>query len=65
MKRNLTFFRVEFNGTKFYATCCEHGPFTNPEQAMAKAEEYNRNAAKAQKKQNERVVLEWRERKTQ
>lgn len=64
MRRNLSFFRVENNGVKWYATCCEYGPYTEVDAAMAEAERLNKLQASTRKEQN-RVVLEWRERKTQ
>ena len=64
MKRNRSFFKVDNNGQRWFVTCCEYGPYTDVEAAMAEADKLNKLQASTRKEQN-RVVLEWRERKTQ
>ena len=65
MRRNLSFFKLAHNGQKWFATCCEYGPYTEPEAAMAAAEALNRKQTAEQKKRSRAVVMEWRKRRVQ
>ena len=63
VRRNLSFFRIEHNGQKYYVTAAEWGPYTDVDEAMAQAEWLNAQQTAEQKRKSRAVVLEWRQRK--
>jgi hypothetical protein len=65
IQRTLMFFRVEWNGQRWYATCAEFGPYTSPEQAMLEADRLNAKQALTRKKENRAVIEDWKSRRTQ
>lgn len=64
MRRNLSFYRLQHNGQRWYATCAEYGPYTEPEAAISAADALNRKQTAEQKKRSRAVVMDWRKRKT-
>jgi len=58
-----TYFTLQHNGQRFYVTCAEFGPYTDIEEALQAADRLNQLKKKTQKKANQGLILEWRERK--